>query len=62
MADEVKFELDQKESIKLMKMSKGYQWEIKVVASSGAELSVTELDRLTRIDAYLQGKWGAGVE
>ena len=63
MADEkTNLLLEQTESIKLMKMSKGYQWEIKVCAKGGEELSITELERLTRIDAYLTGKWGAGVE
>ena len=50
--------LDQKESIKLMKMSKGYQWEIKVLHELvGAET----LERLKQIDKVLRETYG-GLE
>jgi len=50
--------LDQKESIKLMKMSKGYQWEIKVLHELvGAET----LERLKQIDMALREVYG-GLE
>ncbi len=55
----------QRESIKLMKMSKGYQWEIKVLSSSiisqGHTISLTlgdkELTRLEEIDSELRKRF-----
>ena len=49
----------QKESIKLMKMSKGYNWEIKIVAVSKPNLiEETDLDRLEEIDKKLRDRYG----
>lgn len=44
-------------SIKLMKMSKGYQWEIKV-GSSGVLDDTATLERIAEIDAKLTEKYG----
>lgn len=41
---------EQKESIKLMKMSKGYQWEIKTLDM--------DLDRLSKINKRLLEEYG----
>ena len=43
-------------SIKLMKMSKGYQWEIKV--AGGGEYDDFALERIAEIDAKLTEKYG----
>ncbi len=57
---------NQRESIKLMKMSKGYQWEIKLLSGSiisqGHTITLTlgdkELTRLEEIDKKLREKYG----
>lgn len=41
---------EQKESVKLKKMSKGYQWEIKILD--------IDLDRLEQIDQDLNKRFG----
>jgi len=38
------------EYVKLMKMSKGYNWEIKVAGN--------KLDKLKELDAEMQQQWG----
>jgi len=38
----------QKESIKLSKMSKGYQWEIKVIEEQADEKLIERLDKLNK--------------
>ena len=47
-----------KESIKLMKMSKSYQWEIKVIPAEGIILSSVDLKRLKEWDNQLKENWG----
>ncbi len=47
--------IQQKESIKLMKMSKGYQWEIKVLSN---KLTNTEMKRLDDINSKLERGYG----
>ncbi len=56
----------QRESIKLMKMSKGYNWEIKVLPSTikgsiqniNLTLGDKEIERLEQIDKQLREKYG----
>lgn len=59
--------LEQKETIKLMKMSKGYQWEIKIVIpneTNNQTKALTDvadtfaINRLKFIDLELQKQWG----
>jgi len=45
----------QKESIKLMKMSKGYQWEIKVLAKDLVEEN--SITRIKILDDKLNETW-----
>ncbi len=47
--------IQQKESIKLMKMSKGYQWEIKLL---DFEKDKDVIKRLENIDKELREKYG----
>ena len=47
-----------KESIKLLKMSKGYNWEIKIIPLGGAILSQEALERLRMIDNDLRKTYG----
>lgn len=57
---ETETKTEQKEYIKLMKMSKGYQWEIKVLAyDSEVGLGLGELKRLEFIDGELKLKYGS---
>jgi len=50
----------QKESVKLMKMSKGYNWEIKLLGrdEDDGELKEEHLKRLEEIDKSLREKYG----
>ena len=59
MNEEIKIE--QKESIKLSKMSKGYNWEIKLLAGESGIID-TQLERLEKIDKEMQEKWGTKLE
>lgn len=45
------FITEQKPSIKLMKMSKGYQWEIKIISH--------DVEELKRIDEEMRQNWGS---
>lgn len=47
---------EQKPSIKLMKMSKGYQWEIKDYGNLDEKL----VEKITKIDTSLRAKFGEG--
>ena len=46
----------QQESIKLSKMSKGYQWEIRVFLDG--EDDMVDLERLEKINKELEGGYG----
>lgn len=45
--------IQQKESIKLMKMSKGYNWEIRVIDDDIEK----QMERLERIDKELKARY-----
>lgn len=48
-----------KESIKLSKMSKGYNWDIRIVAVNPPHLLEDEdLERLEKLDNQLREKYG----
>lgn len=47
--------VENKEVVKLNKMSKGYNWEIKIFLDSNDNL---DLARLEKIDKHLQDKYG----
>ena len=47
--------IEQKDTIKLMKMSKGYQWEIKIIIEDGKDEAA--LARLKDIDEKLRKKY-----
>ena len=49
--------LEQKEKVKLMRMSKGYQWEISLL---GNPLDDAVMKRLTEIDSKLRETYGGG--
>lgn len=48
--------VEQKDSVKLIKNTKGYQWEIKLVAKEGVNL----LEQLDYVDNELRKKYGNG--
>jgi hypothetical protein len=53
---------EQRESVKLMKMSKGYQWEIKIFAKNNAEnenprISLIDIERLDELNKKMIEKW-----
>ena len=47
-------QIEQKESVKLMKMSKGYQWEIKLLG----DIDDKQLERLGKINQDLERGYG----
>jgi len=53
---------EQKESIKLSKMSKGYNWEIKIIPELPGILGKEDLKRLHKHDEELRKKYGEGNE
>lgn len=55
MSEEI--QVEQKESIKLTKNTKGFNWEIKLLAS-GNELTVLDIERLDNLNKELEGKYG----
>jgi len=55
--DETNFELNQKESIKLSKMSKGYNWEIKLIGNPVLDDKVFE--RLKALDDKMRTYYGS---
>lgn len=51
MTDEINIPMiEQKESIKLMKMSKGFQWEIKLLS--------LDIDRLEQLNNEMKKRFG----
>ena len=48
--------IEQKDSIKLVKNSKGYNWEIRIVAREGIDL----LEQIEFVDKKLREKYGEG--
>ena len=54
-------QVEQKEYIKLMKMSKGYQWEIKILAKAenNVQLANSDLIKLDDINKIMVDKYGA---
>jgi len=48
--------IEQKDSIKLTKNSKGYNWEIRIVAREGIDL----LEQIEFVDKKLREKYGEG--
>jgi len=46
--------IEQKDSIKLTKNSKGYNWEIRIVANEGVDL----LKQIEFVDKELRAKYG----
>jgi len=52
MENEIKTE--QKESVKLIKNTKGYQWEIKLVHVSNIE---TQIERLENLNKEMKGRF-----
>jgi hypothetical protein len=56
---------EQKESIKLMKMSKGYQWEIKIIPGDSEfplHITNTDLERLKRLNDLIIKDYGENNE
>jgi len=60
MNEEIKIE--QKESIKLCKMSKGYNWEIKLLPGNDVAIMISDIDRLEELDKKLREKFLKGAE
>jgi hypothetical protein len=54
MSEEIKIE--QRESIKLIKMSKGYNWEIKILPENS--LIDEDLERLKHLNEKMQQDYG----
>lgn len=50
-----------KESIKLIKNTKGYNWEIKI-NPKGEQMSTEDLTRLDQLNTWMMKKYGAGYE
>ena len=48
--------IEQKDSIKLVKNRKGYNWEIRIVAREGIDL----LEQIEFVDKKLREKYGEG--
>jgi hypothetical protein len=53
---------EQRESVKLMKMSKGYQWEIKIFAKNNLEnenprIILRDIERLDELNKKMIEKW-----
>ena len=66
---EGELKIEQIETIKLMKMSKGYQWELKVIPmEAGAEteaskrLCFTDIDRLELLNKELERRFNSSLE
>jgi hypothetical protein len=51
---------EEKESVKLVKNTKGYQWECKVIIKDGDDNGA--LDRLRKLDFDLQQQWGGVID
>jgi len=54
---------EQKDYVKLSKMSKGYNWEIKILAvDQEVGFGVGELNRIESIDERLRLKYGDAIQ
>jgi len=50
--------LEQRERIKLSKMSKGYQWEISLLNTKGKEINDSDIRRLDELNKLMVEKYG----
>lgn len=51
----------QVESVKLSKMSKGYQWEIRIISTNeDGIITIGDLQRLDKTNTELERRWGNG--
>jgi hypothetical protein len=48
-----------KESIKLIKLSKGYNWEIKIIGSEDGKFTVADFEKLKKINEELVREYGS---
>ncbi len=50
---------EQREYIKLIKNTKGFNWEVKILANRDGELGATELERLGILNEELESMYGS---
>jgi len=58
---ELKSVYEDKPYIKLSKMSKGYQWEIKIILDSSLKFLKEEMEILAKLDKQLNEQYGSDI-
>ena len=56
--EEINKIIEQRESVKLSKMSKGYQWELKILNVVGKQINDEDIRRLDSLNKIMVEKWG----
>lgn len=51
---------EDRESIKLIKNSRGYNWEIKILNTKGEEINDSDIRRLDELNKLCKEKWENG--
>jgi len=49
--------IQQRESVKLSKMSKGYNWEIKILDTPGKQITSEDIERLDELNKIMIHKY-----
>ena len=55
---EKEIQIEQRESIKLIKNSKGYNWELKILNTEGEVITDRDIRRLDELNKLMSEKWG----
>ena len=56
--EEINKIIEQRESVRLSKMSKGYQWELKILNIVGKQINDEDIRRLDSLNKIMVEKWG----
>lgn len=51
-------QIEQRESVKLIKNTKGYNWELKILNTEGGLINDEDIRRLDTLNALMKEKWG----
>jgi len=59
MEEENNIQIEQRESIKLVKNSRGYNWELKILNVSGKQINDEDIRRLDGLNEELKKRYGS---
>ena len=58
MEENLDIQIEQRETIKLIKNTKGYNWELKILNTKGKEINDSDIRRLDELNKLMVEKYG----